>query len=115
MGEPCIFCQIAAGTTVAEVVHESAETLFFNDISPKAPVHVVGIPKQHIASLANVRPADAPVLGQLLTEIAQVAQKAGVADGGYRVLTNVGSDAGQEVRHLHVHLLGGEPLGPMRC
>lgn len=115
MAEPCIFCQIVAGVTVAEVVHESAETLFFNDISPKAPVHVVGVPKRHIASLANVQEQDAPVLGQLLLEIAQVARKVGVADGGYRVLTNVGSDAGQEVRHLHWHLLGGEPLGPMRC
>lgn len=115
MPEACIFCQIVAGTTVAEIVHEGGATLFFRDISPKAPVHVVGIPKRHIASLASVHSEDALVVGQLLLELAAVARKLGVADGGYRVMTNVGNDAGQEVRHLHFHLLGGEPLGPMRC
>lgn len=115
MAEACIFCQIAVGTTMAEVVHKSADTLFFNDISPKAAVHVVAIPKKHLASLNTVQQSDARALGQLLLEIPLVARQVGVAESGYRVLTNVGADAGQEVQHLHFHILGGEPLGPMRC
>lgn len=115
MAEPCIFCQIVSGTSVADVVHESAAALFFNDISPKASVHIVAIPKQHISSLNAVQPRDAEVLSQILLEIPRVASQVGVAEGGYRVLTNVGADAGQVVQHVHWHILGGEPLGPMRC
>ncbi len=115
MKEACIFCQIAVGTSVAEVVHKSAETLFFNDISPKAAVHVVAIPKKHLSSLNTLGQSETRVLSQLLLEIPVVARQIGVAESGYRVLMNVGADAGQEVQHLHFHILGGESLGPMRC
>lgn len=111
----CVFCQIAAGTTPAEVVFDGGDTLFFRDISPKAPVHVVGIPKKHIDSLAAMIGDDHAVMGKLLHEIAHVAESLDIQAGGYRVITNVGRNAGQEVRHLHFHVLGGEPLGPLRC
>lgn len=111
----CIFCKIAQHATPADVLHESEETIFFRDIRPKAKVHIVAIPKTHVASLAQLTSEHAPVVGQLLYEAAEVAVKAGIAASGYRVITNVRGDAGQEVPHLHFHILGGEPLGPMRC
>jgi len=111
----CIFCQIVAGTTQADVLFDGGDTLFFRDISPKAAVHIVGIPKKHLASLDAVVADDQAMLGKLLHDCADVATTAGLVEGGYRVLTNVGSDAGQEVNHLHFHILGGEPLGPLRC
>lgn len=115
MPAECIFCQIAAGTAAADVVYDSGEAFFFRDISPKAPVHVVAIPKKHITSLNSVGSGDRELLGQLMVDIAQVAQRLGVAEDGYRVILNVGGNAGQVVPHLHFHILGGEPLGSMRC
>ena len=103
----CIFCQIAAGTTEADVVFDGGDTLFFRDISPKAAVHIVGIPKEHQTDLHDV--------GKILSNVEAVALKVGIAESGYRVITNRGSDAGQEVAHLHFHILGGEPLGPLKC
>ncbi len=114
MGD-CIFCQIAAGITPADVVYEGEDSMFFRDISPKAPVHVVGITKKHLKSLNELEPGDAAVVGRLLSEIPSVAREVQIAEGGYRVTTNVGRDSGQEVPHLHFHILGGEPLGPLRC
>lgn len=115
LGEDCIFCQIARGETPAEVVWEDEETIFFHDISPKATVHVVGIPKKHLVSLADMDGDDQAMLGLLMLNITKVADKTGIAESGYRVMTNVGNDAGQEVKHLHWHVLGGEKLGRMVC
>lgn len=111
----CIFCAIAAGESAADVVFDGGDTLWFRDINPKATVHVLGIPKEHIQSLAVVSGDNHQLLGKLLHEASDVAEQVGVAESGYRVLTNVGRDAGQDVQHLHIHLLGGENLGPMRC
>lgn len=111
----CIFCQIAVGEAPAEVVFDGGDTLFFRDIHPKAPVHVVGITKRHLTSLAEMRGDDHAVIGKLLHEAAHVAEEMGIEEKGYRVITNVGADAGQEIQHFHIHVLGGEPLGPMRC
>lgn len=111
----CIFCSIANGTTPADVVFDGGDTMFFRDISPKAAVHVVGIPKKHVSSLDEVVGDDHDVLGKLLHEAAHVAEDLGIKESGYRVITNVGPDAGQEVQHLHFHILGGEPLGPLKC
>ena len=113
MSDECIFCQIAAGAAAAQVVYDGGGTFFFRDISPKAPVHVVAIPKKHITSLNGVGLTDRELLGQLMIDIAQVAQQLGVSEDGYRVIANVGGNAGQEVPHLHFHILGGEPLGPL--
>ena len=113
--DECIFCQIGSGVASADVVFEDEESIFFRDISPQAEVHIVGIPKKHIISLASLTEEDQAMIGRLVHSISNVASEAGIAEGGYRVITNVGMDAGQEVKHLHWHILGGEPLGPLRC
>ena len=86
----------------------------FRDIAPKAPVHILLIPKKHLASLAEAGPDDAALLGKMQLLARQLAEKEGVAESGFRVLTNSGPNSGQEVAHLHYHLLGGEPLGDIR-
>lgn len=111
----CIFCAIAAGTTGADIVFDGGDTLFFRDIRPRATVHIVGITKKHIASLAGVVADDHGVVGKLLHDAAHVAEDVGIAELGYRVITNVGRHAGQAIQHLHFHILGGEPLGPLKC
>jgi histidine triad (HIT) family protein len=115
MNAECIFCAIVNGETQADIVFDGGDTLFFRDISPKARIHIVGIPKQHLISLAAMEANDQAVMGKLLHDAAHVAEDIGIADSGYRVITNVGADAGQEVQHLHFHILGGEPLGPLKC
>lgn len=115
MEQNCIFCSIASGRSNADIVHETDTAIFFHDISPKAPVHVVVATKQHFESLAAVEEKDSGMLGKILSDITAVADKVGLKEGGYRVITNVGADAGQEVKHLHWHILGGEGLGPLRC
>lgn len=109
--EGCIFCDIVSGITEADVVFDGGDTLFFRDISPKAPVHVLGILKVHISSLRDVNKENCAAVGKLLSDAVVTAEKMGLKDGGYRVITNVGQDAGQEVEHLHFHILGGEALG----
>ena len=106
----CIFCQIVAGEIPAERVHEDELTLAFADIQPQAPTHLLVIPKRHQASLEEL---DDPALGGALLAAARtVARQAGL-DGGWRLIVNTGSDGGQEVDHLHLHVLGGRPLGRM--
>lgn len=114
-GEECIFCAIVDGSTEADVVFDGGDTLFFRDITPKANVHIVGITKKHISSLDAMLGDDHAVIGKLLHEAAHVASEAGISDSGYRVITNIGADAGQEIQHIHFHILGGEPLGPLKC
>ena len=103
----CLFCSIAAGTVPADVVLETDDVVAFNDINPAAPTHVLVIPKRHIASAAELGPED----GTLLASIFQVASRVGESiDGGWRMVTNVGPDAGQSVFHLHFHVLGGRRM-----
>lgn len=109
----CIFCKVVAGKIRANIVFDGSDTLFFHDIMPKAKIHILAIPKKHIGSLKDMVADDQAVMGKLMHEIAHVAEDLGL-DAGYRVIINVGSNAGQEVPHLHVHILGGESLGPMR-
>lgn len=109
----CIFCKIAAGEIPSKKVYEDEEILAFHDISPAAPVHFLIIPKKHIASLADATSADIPVLGKMLAKVGELAKQEGCEDG-FRTIVNTGRVGGQEVYHLHVHVLGGtEPLGPM--
>ncbi len=108
MSDSCVFCRIAAGTIPASIVAENDHALAFRDLHPQAPVHVLVIPRRHVASLAA---ADRPdELGALLALAAAVAKAAGLAESGYRVVTNVGDDGGQTVHHLHLHVLGGRPM-----
>lgn len=111
----CIFCKIAEGVVTAEVLFDGGDTIFFRDAHPQAPVHVIGIPKKHLSSLDDMSGDDHSVMGKLLHEASHVARDLGIFETGYRVITNVGKDAGQEVMHLHFHIIGGESLGPLVC
>ena len=106
----CLFCKIVSGTIPVTRLHETADVLAFPDINPQAPVHVLVIPKRHIASHAHASPDDAGLLGTLLAEAAAIA-RAQHLDNGYRLVVNTGPDGGQTVNHLHVHLLGGRHMG----
>jgi histidine triad (HIT) family protein len=110
----CLFCKIAAGDIPVTRLYEDEQVLAFPDIAPQAPTHILLIPKQHIASLAEATAAETPLLGQLLAAAALVAgqQRLGLhaGGGGYRVVVNTGLDGGQTVEHLHLHLLGGRAM-----
>jgi histidine triad (HIT) family protein len=103
----CLFCKIAAGEIPADVVHADAECVAFRDIAPRAPFHVLVVPRRHVAATAELTAADQALAGHLLLAAARVAAAAGLDAGGYRVVVNCGPDAGQTVPHLHVHVLGG--------
>jgi histidine triad (HIT) family protein len=112
MADPdCLFCRIAAGEVPADIVHDDDLVVAFRDVSPKAPTHLLLIPRRHIASAAELSGTDAEMLGRLFGVAAKLAREAGVAEDGYRMVTNVGRGAGQSVAHLHFHLLGGRSLG----
>jgi histidine triad (HIT) family protein len=106
----CIFCQIAAGSVPATIVYSSGDVTAIRDINPQAPTHVLVIPNRHVASIASLGPADAPLLGRLFQVIAEIAKGEGLAERGYRIVANTGADAGQTVDHLHFHILGGRSL-----
>ena len=105
----CLFCRIVAGEIPATVVAETDRTVAFRDVSPQAPTHVLVVPREHHADLSACAEADPGLLADVLVAAAAVARGEGL-DGGYRVVTNTGPDAGQTVHHLHVHVLGGRPL-----
>jgi histidine triad (HIT) family protein len=106
----CIFCRLVAGELPATRVHEDADVLAFRDIQPQAPTHVLVVPKRHVASLAEL--TDARLAGALLLAAAAVARAEGLIQG-WRLIANTGAHGGQEVPHLHLHVLGGRPLGRM--
>lgn len=110
--EGCIFCQIVAGKKPGRIVYQDEQATAFFDANPLAPVHILIIPNRHIDSVNEVAPQDEATLGHLFSVAAIVARKAGVSDRGYRLIVNTGPDAGQVIRHLHVHLLGGRRLPP---
>ncbi|MCX5680190.1 MAG: histidine triad nucleotide-binding protein [Candidatus Omnitrophica bacterium] len=105
--ENCIFCRIVSGAVKAAVVYEDDCTVAFDDINPRAPVHVVIIPKRHIDMVSDLKEKDAGMFGGLAIAANRIARIKGIADSGYRLITNCGKDAGQEVLHIHMHLLGG--------
>lgn len=105
----CLFCKIVAKEIDSTVVHESTEVLAFQDINPAAPTHVLVIPKRHIASADELGPDDGDLLAEMFQTMTAVSKAAGLQDG-HRIVTNVGSDAGQTVSHLHFHVLGGRSL-----
>ena len=104
----CLFCRIAVGEVPSDIVHASDEVVVFRDISPKAPTHLLAIPRRHFASVAELTDADGELLAALFGALRQVASDAGVT--GYRIVTNVGAEAGQSVFHLHFHLLAGRTM-----
>lgn len=105
----CLFCKIAKKELDSDIVHESDNILVFRDINPAAPLHVLAIPKEHLASVNDLNREHAALLSEMFIALSTIAKREGT-DAGYRVVTNVGSDAGQSVFHLHLHLLGGRPM-----
>ena len=110
MTTDCLFCRIVAGEIPADIVNADDLTIAFRDINPKAPTHILVIPKAHIGSAADLGEGHAALLGRMFAVIASLARSEGIAESGYRVVTNVGDDAGQSVQHLHLHLLGGRSM-----
>lgn len=108
--ETCLFCKIVRGDIPSNKVLETDEVYAFHDIDPKAPVHILLIPKKHIQSAQTLTREDAAVVGQIHLAAQQAAQDAGVAEDGYRLVTNVGDDGHQTVHHLHYHLIGGRKM-----
>jgi histidine triad (HIT) family protein len=108
--ESCLFCKIVAGEIPASTVHEDELVLAFDDINPVAPVHQLLVPKRHIGSAAELSADDAELLGRLFAVAGELARRAGLPERGYRLVTNVGSDGGQSVAHLHFHLVGGRRM-----
>ncbi|HSA63701.1 MAG TPA: histidine triad nucleotide-binding protein [Nitrospira sp.] len=107
----CLFCRIVQKTIPAKIVHEDDRTVAFDDINPQAPVHTLIIPKKHVSAVQDCRDQDSDLLAQLMITCAKVATQKGLAQSGYRIVTNTGPDAGQTVFHLHLHVLGGRHLG----
>ena len=111
----CIFCKSIAGGIPSQKVYEDETVYAFKDINPMAPVHVLIVPKQHIASVNEVTAENSAVIAHIYEVASQLAKELGVAEDGYRIVTNCGKNAGQTVFHLHFHLLGGTPLKIEMC
>jgi histidine triad (HIT) family protein len=110
MASDCLFCRIVRGEIPAKIVQEWDEVVAFRDINPQAPVHVLLIPKRHIANLDELKPAEAPLVAKLMLAAAELARNEGIAADGYRLVMNCNAAGGQTVFHLHAHLLGGRNL-----
>jgi histidine triad (HIT) family protein len=107
----CLFCRIIAGEIPSSKVYEDDEVYAFNDINPQAPLHVLVVPKRHIATTSDLTPADDGIVGTMVRRAAAIAAEKGHAERGYRTVLNCNSDAGQTVFHIHLHLLAGRRLG----
>ena len=109
--EDCILCKIINKEIPSSIVYEDEEIFAFKDIHPVAPVHILVIPKKHIQSIMQIEKEDQNVVGKIYTVIKNIAKQEGVAEDGFRVIVNCGKNGGQEVPHLHFHLIGGKKLG----
>jgi len=109
--ENCLFCRIAKKEIKADIVFEDNQVIAFRDLNPQAPVHVLVVPKKHIATLNDLEENDKALAGHMLFTAKKIAQKEGIAEGGYRAVFNVNRDAGQAVFHIHLHILGGRGFG----
>ncbi|HTC85412.1 MAG TPA: histidine triad nucleotide-binding protein [Candidatus Acidoferrum sp.] len=110
MIKDCLFCAIAAGDIPSTQVHADDLVVAFRDIAPRAPTHILLIPREHIPSAADLTEAHGPLLGRLFEVAADIARREGIAEDGYRLTSNVGRWGGQTVDHLHLHLMGGRPF-----
>lgn len=110
--EDCVFCKIIKGEIPSEKVYEDEDILAFNDIDPAAPIHVLVIPKKHIENIMEIEKEDNELMAKMLNAVQEVAKKLNVNETGFRLITNCGPDSGQEVMHLHFHLLAGKKMGP---
>jgi histidine triad (HIT) family protein len=112
MAEECIFCRIVAGEIPADIVYQDEDFLAFRDIMPKAPTHVLIIPKTHVKSVAELTDGQQKLAGRLMIIARNLARKEGIVGKGYRLVINCGPEGGQVVPHLHLHLLGGRQMAP---
>ncbi len=106
----CLFCKMVSGDIKPDTVYEDDDVLAFRDMHPQAPVHVLVIPKEHVATLNDVDPAHAEMMGKLFLAAKTVAEQEGLADRGYRTVVNCNAEAGQSVYHVHMHVLAGRPM-----
>jgi histidine triad (HIT) family protein len=106
----CIFCRIVAGEIPSTSVAEDEQAIAIRDVAPRAPTHILVLPREHIPSAADLTDADSPLVGRIFAMAADIARSEGIADGGYRIVTNIGAWGGQSVDHLHFHLMGGRPF-----
>lgn len=109
--DDCLFCKIIKGDIPSDKVYEDDKILAFKDINPIAPVHVLIIPKDHISNTNEITAENSNVMAYMFEKIPEIASASGVKEDGYRLICNCGENAGQEVKHLHIHLVGGEKLG----
>ena len=107
----CIFCDMARNPTHESVIYRDDRVFVIRDINPQAPVHLLIIPNMHLSSLAYIGPGQVPIMGHLFVVAEEMARREGITLSGYRLILNQGTDSGQEIDHLHLHLLGGQPLG----
>ena len=110
--EDCIFCKIIKGEIPSTKVYEDENVLAFKDINPAAPIHILVVPKQHIEDVLEINEGNKKILEDVFLAINKIAKKLGIDKDGFRVITNCGKDAGQEVMHLHFHILAGGKMGP---
>jgi len=107
----CIFCKIIAGEVPCQQVYSDDLVVAFYDIHPVAPIHILVVPRAHIASVNELLPEDEPLVGRLFSAARQIAWEQGIQDSGYRLIVNTGPHARQSVYHMHLHLIGGQPMG----
>lgn len=110
-----VFEKIVRGELPADIVYQDELVTAFRDINPKAPVHILIVPNKVIPTINDVAPEDEPLIGHMIYVAKEIARREGIAERGYRLIINCNRHGGQEIYHLHVHLLGGRPLGPMIC
>jgi len=113
VAEDCVFCKIGGGQIKSDILYRDDHCFVIRDIAPKAPVHLLIIPSSHFTYLANLTPAQFPVLSSMFVAAREMAKQEGVDEAGYRLIINQGENAGQQVAHLHLHLLGGRRLSGM--
>ena len=109
--DDCLFCRIIAGEIPGDFVHQDELVVAIRDISPKAPTHILLMPREHIVAAADLTDENGPMLGRLFAVAVQLARDAGIAEQGFRIVTNSGAGVGQSVPHLHFHLMGGRSMG----
>lgn len=106
----CIFCKIVSGDIPGDIVYQDEDVLAFRDLNPQAPTHILVIPRKHIATINDIQPEDAELIGKMYLAASQIAKDEGIAEPGYRAVMNCNREAGQTVFHIHLHLLGGRPM-----
>lgn len=106
----CLFCKMIAGEIKPNLVMKNDQLIAFRDINPKAPIHILVVPRKHIGTLNNLKPDDTEIMGGMILAALEIAKQEGIATSGYRLVMNCNKDGGQTVFHIHLHLLGGRPM-----